>query len=95
VKPPKESEIQSAILDYLVLRRHFAVRLNNIPAFNRNADGSITMRRLPKHTPRGVADILCIHVGRPYFLEGKRPGTHQSPEQKAFEAEAERAPSHL
>jgi hypothetical protein len=49
------------------------------------------MRRLPKHTPRGIADIIVIHVGRPYFLEVKRLGACQSAEQKAFQAAAEKA----
>jgi hypothetical protein len=84
----KEAEIQSSICDYLALRRHFFSRINNIPAFNRNGDGSITMRRLPKHTLLGMADIIVVHVGRPYFLEVKRPGTYQSPAQKAFQAGA-------
>jgi len=32
-----------------------------------------------------------VHVGRPYFLEVKRPGTYQSPEQKDFQKGAEAA----
>jgi hypothetical protein len=48
------------------------------------------MRRLPKHTPRGVADIIVVHVGRPYFLEVKRPGSYQSPEQNQFQTRAEK-----
>jgi hypothetical protein len=84
----RESDIQASILDYLAARRHFAIRLNNIPAFNRNADGTITMRRLPKHALPGLADILVVHTGHPYFLEVKRKGTYQSPEQKEFERRA-------
>lgn len=91
---PLEKDIQAAILDYLEARRHFVIRLNNIPAFNRNPNGSITMRRLPKHTPRGLADILCIHLGTPYFLEVKRRGSYQSAEQKIFEQEARKAGAH-
>src|SRR6185295_12982606 len=90
-KRPLESEIQSSICDYLTLRHHFFFRANNIPAFNRNTNGSITMRRLPKHTPRGIADIIVVHTGFPYFLEVKRPGTYQSAEQKAFQKQAEKA----
>jgi hypothetical protein len=89
--PERESQIQALICDYLAARRHFFFRANNIPGFNRNGDGSITMRRLPKHTPRGIADIIVIHVGRPYFLEVKRPKTYQSPEQKEFQRAAEAA----
>jgi hypothetical protein len=87
----RESDIQSSILDYLLLRKCFVLRLNNIPAFNRNADGSIRMRRLPKGAVRGMADIIVVHVGRPYFLEVKRAGTYQSPDQKLFQQRAEGA----
>jgi hypothetical protein len=53
-----------------------------------------TVRRLPKHTPRGLADILVVHVRRSYFLEVKRPKTYQSPEQRDFQANAEKASAH-
>jgi hypothetical protein len=88
-KIPLESEIQSSILDYLMFRKHFVLRLNNIPAFNRNTDGSIRMRRLPKGAVRGMADIIVVHVGKPYFLEVKRPGSYQRPEQREFQKHAE------
>jgi hypothetical protein len=45
---------------------------------------------MPKYTPKGIADIIVVHVGRPYFLEVKRPGTYQSPEQKEFQRNAEK-----
>jgi hypothetical protein len=48
-------------------------------------------RELPKHTPRGIADIIVVHVGGPYFLEVKRPSTYQRPEQKEFQKAAETA----
>jgi hypothetical protein len=48
------------------------------------------MRRLPKHTPRGIADIIVVYAGRPYFLEVKRPETYQSPDQKLFQKHAEK-----
>jgi hypothetical protein len=66
-REPLESNIQSAILDYLMLRKHFVLRLNNIPAFNRNTDGSIRMRRLPKGAVRGMADIFVLYGVRPIF----------------------------
>lgn len=47
--------------------------------------------KLPKHAMRGVPDIIVVHIGRPYFLEVKRPKTYQSPEQKAFQQQAEAA----
>ncbi len=46
---------------------------------------------MPKYSMRGVADIIVVHVGRPYFLEVKRQGTYQSPDQKTFQATAEKA----
>jgi hypothetical protein len=88
-KIPLESDIQSSILDYLMLRKHFVLQLNNIPAFNRNADGSIRMRRLPKGAVRGMADIFVLYGVRPYFLEVKRQGSYQTPEQREFQKSAE------
>jgi hypothetical protein len=63
-------------------------RSNNIPAFNRNGDGSITMRRMPKHALKGVPDITVIKPPYGLFvgLEEKRPEGRLSPEQKEFEA---------
>ncbi len=46
---------------------------------------------LPKYAISGVPDIIVVHVGRPYFLEVKRPGSYQSAEQKEFQARAEAA----
>ena len=40
---------------------------------------------------RGVPDIILVHTGRPYFLEVKRKGTYQSPEQRGFQKQAEAA----
>jgi hypothetical protein len=67
----REVQVQSAILDYLSAKRHFYFRTNNIPVFDKSRG---TFRALPKHTPRGIADIIVVHVGRPYFLKLKRPG---------------------
>ena len=93
-KIPLESEVQSSILDYLMLRKYFAFRLNNIPAFNRDADGSVRMRRLSKGNLRGMADIIVVLVGRPYFLEVNRPGSYQRPEQREFQKHAESVGAH-
>ena len=46
---------------------------------------------MPKPGMRGVSDIIVVHVGRPYFLEVKRPKSYQSPEQKEFQKRAEAA----
>ncbi|HEY5331642.1 MAG TPA: hypothetical protein VIJ79_17320 [Acidobacteriaceae bacterium] len=86
----REVQVQSAILDYLSAKRHFYFRTNNIPVFDKSRG---TFRALPKHThtPRGIADIIVVHVGRPYFLKLKRPGAYQRPEQKEFQKRAEDA----
>ena len=84
----RETDIQAAICDYLALRRHFFFRSNNIPVFGKSRGA---FRALPKHTPRGIADIIVVHIGQPYFLEVKRPGTYQRPEQKEFQKAAEAA----
>jgi hypothetical protein len=85
---PRETDIQASICDYLAARRHFFFRANNIPVFDKSRG---VFRALPKHTPRGIADIIVVHIGRPYFLEVKRPGTYQRPEQKDFQKGAEAA----
>jgi hypothetical protein len=38
----------------------------------------------------GNADIIVVRVGHLYFLEVKRPGSYQSPEQKQFRARTEK-----
>jgi hypothetical protein len=87
----KETAIQAAILDYLALKRVFAIRINNIPATFFDKTGARQFRRLPKHTPRGVADIFAIKDGEPIFLEVKSESGKQSPEQEQFEIDAIRA----
>lgn len=81
----KEGDIQNSICEYLEMRRKFFFRLNNIPAFNRNAGGGVTMRRLPKYTPRGLPDIIVVAGGLFIALEVKSAIGRQSPEQKVIE----------
>jgi hypothetical protein len=83
-KIPLEKEIQASICDYLDLRKHFWWR-NNSGAF-KTAHGGFVRFGTP-----GSPDIIVVHVGRPYFLEVKRPGSYQSPDQKAFQQHAETA----
>ena len=85
-----EGEIQSAICDYLEVRRRFFFRLNNIPAFNRKDGGGFTMRRLPKHTPRGLPDIIVVVGGIFYALEVKSAVGKQSPDQKIIQSDIEK-----
>jgi len=85
IKKESEREIQNAICEYLEIKRRCFFRVNNIPAFNRNAEGGITMRRLPKYTPRGLPDIIVVAGGAFIALEVKSKIGKQSPEQKDFE----------
>jgi hypothetical protein len=82
----KETDIQSAILDYLALKRVLAIRINNIPATYIDKAGARQSRRLPKHTPRGIADILVIKAGGAIFLEVKSEIGKQSADQNEFAA---------
>jgi len=87
-----ESDIQNTICEYLEMRGRCFFRLNNIPAFNRLAGGGITMRRLPKYTPKGLPDIVVVQGGMFVALEVKRekPKTYQSADQKEFQAWVEK-----
>lgn len=82
MKTETESNIQSAICEYLAAKRYFFWRSNNIPAFDWRSN---QFRRLPKHTMRGLPDIIIIRQGRFIGLEVKRKGTKQSEHQVAFE----------
>lgn len=76
-----ETESQAAILDYLAARGVFAVRLNNQPIY----DGKRGIfRNLPKHTPKGLADILAVKDGKAIFIEVKSDKGSMSPEQHEF-----------
>jgi hypothetical protein len=88
-----ESQIVTAICECLAVKRHFFWRQNTTPTVQKTGD-HWQFRRMPKHAKRGVADIILVHVGRPYFLEVKRKGTYQSPEQKEFQEQAEKAGAH-
>jgi hypothetical protein len=75
----RESVIQAAILDYLAARKHFFWRQNNLALY----DGS-RYRALPKHTPRGVPDIIVVKDGHAIFLEVKNEGGRLTTDQRDF-----------
>jgi hypothetical protein len=81
-----ESNIQPSICDYLALRKHFFYRTNNTPIFDTNRKVFCAM---PKYTPKGMSDIFVLYGVRSYFLEVKRPGSCQTPEQREFQKRAE------
>jgi hypothetical protein len=79
----KESDIQNSICEYLALRKHFFRRQNTAPTIQKSESGW-SFRRVPKYAMRGVADIMVVHTGRPYFLDVKRPGRNSRPIRKSF-----------
>ena len=81
----RESDIVSAICDYLALRKHLFWRSNNVPVYDK-AGGFF--RALPKHPMRGPPDITVIrHSSGQYVgLDVKQKAGRLSPEQQAFAA---------
>lgn len=59
-------------------------RSNNVPVFAKNNAGRMVYRSLPKHTPKGLPDIMLIYKGIFIGVEVKRPGAFLSPDQRAF-----------
>jgi hypothetical protein len=79
-----ESQIVSAICDYLAARRHFFWRQNTSPTVNKTADGW-SFRRMPKHALKGVPDIILIKPGGRFVgLEVKTETGRVSVDQLAF-----------
>lgn len=78
---PKESHIVSSICDYLAARRYFFWRQNTYGIFDTTTQRH---RALPKHSMRGVPDIILIREGAFIGLECKRPGGRLSPDQLLF-----------
>lgn len=83
-----ETQIQNSICDYLALRKHFYTRINTAGIFSVKRQSFL--KRSP-HSKNGMSDILCVHIGRPYFLEVKTAIGKQSPEQKQFQLDVEKA----
>src|SRR5438874_1895384 len=73
--------ISSTAFAYLAARHCFALRLNNQPIYDARRQ---IFRSLPKHTPRGLSDILAIKDGRVYFLEVKGEKGRPSQDQLDF-----------
>jgi len=86
-----ESEIQSAICEYLTARRVFFIRLNNIPASFIDGRGARQFRSLGKYARLGTADLLVIKGGCPIFIEVKRADARQSADQIEFQHDVAKA----
>lgn len=83
----RESDIQSAICDYLAIKRFFFWRQNNTPIYDPIRK---LFRKFPKYAIKGLPDIQIIHKGKTIFLEVKKKGMYQSNEQKEFEKSAKK-----
>lgn len=84
-KPPLESVILREICEAMQDRGYFFWRANNMPSLGRfGVEGKARFRAMPKFSAKGVADILCIHNGKFYGLEVKRPGQKLRPEQASW-----------
>jgi hypothetical protein len=83
-----ETEIQSAICEYLTLRRLFFVRLNNIPGLYIDASGQKRFRKMGKYARVGLADILVVKDGHAIFLEVKSETGRPSKDQLDFGRDA-------
>jgi hypothetical protein len=77
----RETEVQAAICEYLILRRVFFSRTNNAPIYDKTKG---VFRALPKHTQRGMADMWAVKSGNIYFIEVQRPDGKMSPDQHEF-----------
>lgn len=89
---PKESDLKSTISDYLQILENQGLlywdRINSGEILALNKDGS---QRLIKLARPGTADLFFIVFGRITFLECKRKGEKQKPEQKIFQDKIENA----
>lgn len=84
MKELTESDLQRQICDYLALKRYFFWRQNTAPTVQKTGD-TWAFRSMPKHSMRGVPDIILIDGGHFVGLEVKKRTGRQSPEQKLFE----------
>ncbi len=86
VKQPLERDILNSVCQYLSEQGLFFWRSNNIPVFGRNNAGKMTFRSMPKHSLKGVPDIIVIVAGSFIGLEIKRPNAELRPDQITFRA---------
>lgn len=89
IRKTPESYVLRGVLDYLAVKRIFAMRMNS---------GAVQDRRgipVRMHEP-GTADVLALPVINdgyhwPTWIECKAPNGRQSPLQKDFQAKVESA----
>ncbi len=83
---PFEKDIQRTICEWLDLNKYLFWRQNNVPIFGKNNGGNFVHRSMPKYTPKGLPDIMCIVKGEFIGIEVKRPKMKLRPEQAEFGA---------
>lgn len=83
-----EAQVLAVACEYLTVKRHCFTRINTAGIYD--VKGGFH-RKPSKHTKPGMSDILVVHVGSPYFLECKGTKGTQSPEQKDWQREVEKA----
>jgi hypothetical protein len=77
-RPPiLEHDIQTAICEWLTLRRIFFYR--------QNAGGMKKGKHFVRFAVKGAPDIVCVIKGCYIGIEVKRPGGKQTPDQAAFQ----------
>ena len=86
INKPLEKDIQATICEWLELKRIFFWRANTSPTIQKSGD-KWHFRKMGKWAKKGIPDIILIDGGEVKFIEVKRQGAKQSPEQLEFEKE--------
>jgi len=87
--PILEKDILNDVCQWLSENAFFFWRSNNIPVFGRNNGGKMTFRSMPKHSLKGVPDIIIIREGMFIGIEVKGPKGKMRPDQFIFKARCE------
>lgn len=70
IKSPLEKEVQNAVLEFLMYKKIFCWRNNNVGLFNAKSG---SFMRMPKYAMKGISDILGILPNGTFFaIEIKR-----------------------
>jgi len=81
MRKPTESQIQSAIVDYLRMRGAIVTRVNSGKMFIQKSDGS---SRVVKLADAGTSDLIACYRGRYMAIEVKNHKGQPTPEQVLF-----------
>lgn len=81
-----ESQLVTAICEYLELKRYFFWRQNNTAIYDK---GKMVFRRMPKYCKKGVPDIIIVSGGEFIGLEVKMPKKLLSKDQRKFKDDLE------